>query len=126
MKTTTLLVPGCRVRIVGGTYKGTLGVFQKETKCRLCILVDGCPDEKYLDKKNVKILESPKIKPESQHSDDECSRSECENNKDKLQQQCELLQWDIIEAKHLISAGLALLSKSEIELDLIIKQLQYL
>ena len=125
MKTTTL-IPGCRVRIVGGTSKGTLGVFQKETKSRLCILVDGCPDAKYLDKNNVNILQSPKIKPESEHSDDECSNSECENNKDKLQQQCELLQQDIIEAKHLISAGLALLSKSEIELDLIIKQLQYL
>ena len=128
---TTTFVPGCRVRIVGGTYKGTFGIFEKETDCRFRITVDGCPDAKYLDKNNVKVLHEPYIKEETQgssdqSSDDNSSNSECDNNKAKLQQQFELLQQDIAEAKHLISVGLSLLAKTEIELDAILKQLKYI
>lgn len=123
---TATLITGCRVRIVGGTYKGTFGTFEKETKCRFRIAVDGCPDAKYLDKNNVERLHDPYIKEETQGSDDISSISECDNNKAKLQQQCELLQQDLSEAKRLISVGLSLLTKTEKELDAIIKQLQLL
>ena len=48
---------GDHVKIIGGKYIGSVGVFQDETALRYCIKVEGKGKPSYLSKENV-LLEN--------------------------------------------------------------------
>jgi ribosomal protein L24 len=47
------IVPGTRVEIVGGKYKGKRGILRYETEMRYLVLIDGMDIGRYLSKENV-------------------------------------------------------------------------
>ncbi len=47
------VLPGTRVEIVGGKYKGKRGILRYETDMRYLVLIDGMIIARYLSKENV-------------------------------------------------------------------------
>jgi hypothetical protein len=120
------MIAGTRVKIVGGTYKGSNGTYKGQTEHRYRILLDGKVESTLLHKKNVIINNEPC---DVSVSDNDWDRDDLHLTADlkaSLKMKCHKLQEGIKEAKDKINLGLVAIKKTETELDELIKLMQSL